>query len=71
MSPADRSAFKQGDRLLLENLESLVSQGSRIPVRNLTQGKTLETRLEVTPRLARILQAGGLLAYARERLGGR
>jgi len=71
VSPADRPVFRPGDKLLLTNLESLIRQGSRIPLQNLTQEKTVETRLDVTPRLARILQAGGLLAYARERLGGK
>ena len=71
MNPADRSIFKPGDRLLLTNLETSINQGAAIPIRNLTQGKTVETRLDVTPRLARIIQAGGLLAYAREKLGGK
>ena len=71
MNPADRSVFRPGDKLLLANLKSLIGQGSTIPVQNLTQGKTVETRLDVTPRLALIIQAGGLLAYARERLSGK
>jgi hypothetical protein len=41
-----------------------------IPIENLTQAKTVETRLDVTPRLAQILLAGGLLAYTREKLIG-
>jgi aconitate hydratase len=66
--PADRSAFRPGDKLRLANLRSLIGRGSIIPIQNLTQGKTVETRLNVTSRLAQILLAGGLLAYARTKL---
>jgi aconitate hydratase len=68
-NPADRSIFKPGDKFLLTNLETSINQGSPILIQNLTQGKTVQTRLDVTPRLARIIRAGGLLAYAREKLG--
>lgn len=55
----------------MTSLGSLVARGSVVPVRNLTQGKALETRLDLTPRLAKILLAGGLLAYARAKLAGK
>jgi len=71
MNPGDRGGFRPGDKLRLANLKSLVAGGSAIPVQNLTQGKTVEARLDVTPRLARILIAGGLLAYARAKLTGK
>ena len=71
VNPADKSVFRPGDKLHLAGLKSLISQGSVVPVRNLTQGKTVETRLDVTPRLAQILLAGGLLAYARMKLTGK
>ena len=70
VKPADRSMFRPGDKLRLTNLGSLVKGGSAIPIENLTQGKTLESKLDVTPRLAQILLAGGLLAYTREKLIG-
>jgi aconitate hydratase len=70
VKPADRSMFRPGDKLRLTNLGSLVKGGSVIPIENLTQGKTLESKLDVTPRLAQILLAGGLLAYTREKLIG-
>ncbi len=71
LNPADKSNFRPGDKLRLAGLKSLISQGAPVPVRNLTKGKIVETRLELTPRLAQILLAGGLLAYAREKLTGR
>jgi aconitate hydratase len=70
VKPADRSMFRPGDKLRLENLGSLINRGSVIPIENLTQGNTVETRLDVTPRLAQILLAGGLLAYTRGKLTG-
>lgn len=69
--PADRSAFRPGDKLRMTRLESLIGRGSIIPIQNLTQGKTVETRVNVTPRLAQILLAGGLLSYARAKLAGK
>ena len=71
MNPADRSSFNPGDKLRLTNLETSINRGATIPIQNLTQGKTIQTRLDVTPRLTRIIQAGGLLAYTRERLSGK
>jgi aconitate hydratase len=68
INPADRSLFRPGDKLRMANLQSLISQGSLIRVENLSLGKTVETRLDVTPRLAQILIAGGLLAYTRAKL---
>jgi aconitate hydratase len=70
IKPADRSFFRPGDKLRMATLHSLINRGSLIPIQNLTQGKTVETRLDVTPRLAQILLAGGLLAYTRAKLTG-
>jgi aconitate hydratase len=70
-NPGDRTGFRPGDKLVLANLRSAVGRGSLIPVQNLTQGITVEAKLDVTPRLAQILLAGGLLAYARAKLTGK
>ena len=69
-NPTDKSGFRPGDKLRLADLKSLISRGSVVPIRNLTQGKTVQTKLDVTPRLAQVLLAGGLLAYARAKLRG-
>jgi aconitate hydratase len=71
VNPQDKSGFRPGDKLRLAGLRSLTGRDSVVPVRNLNQGKTVETRLDVTPRLAQILLAGGLLAYARMKLTGK
>jgi aconitate hydratase len=65
VNPADRGSFRPADKLRLRGLQELIQRGSKIPVENLSQGKTVETKLDVTPRLAQILLDGGLLAYAR------
>ena len=70
ITPADRSLLRRGDKLRMVGLQSLVSPSSVIRVENLSLRKTVETRLDVTPRLAQIILAGGLLAYARARLTG-
>jgi aconitate hydratase len=70
-NPADRPGFRAGDKLRLADLKSLISRSSVVPVRNLTQGRTVQTKLDVTPRLARVLLAGGLLAYSRTKLTGK
>lgn len=70
INPADRSWLRPGDDLRLVNLRSRVSRGSLIPLENVTQGKTVETRLDVTPRLAQIILAGGLLPYTRAKVIG-
>ena len=70
-NPGDRTGFRPGDKLGLANLRSAIGRGSLIPVQNLTRGKTVEAKLDVTPRLAQILLAGGLLAYARAKLTGK
>jgi aconitate hydratase len=67
-NPQERFAFRPGDKLRMVNLRPLIGQRSVIPIQNQTQGKTVEVRLDVTPRLAQILLAGGLLPYARAKL---
>jgi len=71
IKPADRSFFRPGDKLRMANLHSRISQGPLIRVENLSLRKAVETRLDVTPRLAQILLAGGLLAYTRAKLTGK
>ncbi|HSR11235.1 MAG TPA: aconitate hydratase [Thermodesulfobacteriota bacterium] len=71
VNPADRAALKAGDRLRIADIGSLIRQGATVPILNVTQGRRIETRLAITPRLARILLAGGLLAYTKAKLEGK
>ncbi len=63
--PADRSRFRPGDRLRLADLGLSIKNGSVITIENVSRAESVEARLDVTPRLARIILAGGLLAYTR------
>jgi aconitate hydratase len=63
----DLKRFSPGDQLRMRNLITLVREGSKLPLENVTQGFVVETRLDLSPRLREILLAGGLLAYIREK----
>jgi aconitate hydratase len=60
----DYDALEQGRRLRIPELRSLIENGAtEIPV--LIDGRTIATRLEVSPRQRRMLLAGGVLNLAR------
>ena len=64
---ADASSFSQGDRLGLENVRAVLAQegDNEIVVRNLTRNSTVRARLDVSPRLRRVLLDGGTLNHAK------
>jgi len=62
----DLDRLSLGDCLRIKDLRGLVAQGEVIPVENLTQGFTINTRLDLSPRLREVILAGGLLEYIRE-----
>ena len=59
--PADYDAVAQGDELVIENAPAQVESGEEIVVKNVTRGTSFKTKLEVSPRLRKILLAGGLI----------
>jgi len=63
----DLIRFSPGDQLRMRNLITLVREGRKLPLENVTQGFVVETRLDLSSRLREILLAGGLLAYIREK----
>ncbi len=63
--PADYDAIAQGDELVIENAPAQVESGEEIIVKNVTRGTSFKTKLEVSPRLRKILLAGGLILYTR------
>ncbi len=63
--PADYDAIAQGDELVIENAPAQVESGEEIVVKNVTRGTSFKTKLEVSPRLRKILLAGGLILYTR------
>jgi aconitate hydratase len=64
IDPADQKKLTLGDRLRLSKLKVAVREGLSIGVENLTNGLTVETKLGTSPRLRKVLLAGGTLAYA-------
>ena len=67
--PADYDAVAQGDELVIENAPAQVESGEEIVVKNVTRGTSFKTKLEVSPRLRKILLAGGLILYTRAQQG--
>ena len=63
--PADYDAVAQGDELVIENAPAQVESGEEIVVKNVTRGTSFKTKLEASPRLRKILLAGGLILYTR------
>ena len=63
----DLRRFSPGNRLRMRNLITLVREGRKLPLENVTRGFVVETRLDLSSRLREILLAGGLLAYIREK----
>jgi aconitate hydratase len=63
----DVQLFSPGDVLLLPELPEQIRRGEGIRVENRTRGKTIQTKLHVSPYIRDILLAGGLLAYVSRR----
>ena len=63
---ADYSALSLGDELAIENARAQVEAGGRIVVTNRTKGTKINTVLELSDRLRKVILAGGLLNYTRE-----
>ena len=61
LNPGERGLLAQGHRLALAGLD-LITANSRLTLRNLTTGRDVELKLEVSERQAEMLLAGGLLA---------
>ena len=64
VNPADKDIFKPGDRLKMTGLGDALKNGKNIMVENITQNRTVETKLDVSPRVREVLLAGGTLAHA-------
>jgi aconitate hydratase len=64
----DYDNIEQGDVLELADIRGALSQrANQVTVRNLTKDRTFAAAVELTPREADIILAGGLLNYTRLR----
>ena len=59
--PADHDRLAQGDRLRIAGLHKALEAGAPVLVTNVTQGSTIETQYDLSPRQIQVLLAGGLL----------
>lgn len=62
---ADYYSISQGDTLLLPDVKKCVENGTDIVVENLTNGKKIVAKCELTDRTKAIILAGGLLNYTK------
>jgi len=60
---SDRVILSPGDVMRLQGLKECLEQDIPIQVENLSSGTKINTRLNVSPRLKKIILAGGLLAF--------
>lgn len=61
----DYSRIKQGDELVIANLQEQILDGTILQMTNKTQGYDFPVQLDVSVRLKKILLAGGLLPYTK------
>jgi aconitate hydratase len=64
------AALERGQRLRVADARAGVQAG-QLTIEDETTGRSFAARLEATPRQKEVLLAGGMLNYARARLGGR
>lgn len=63
----DYESIKIGDKLVIDKpVEQIAAKTGIIEVQNITSGKTIRTILDISPRQADILAAGGMLNYTRQ-----
>ena len=66
VDPADYDTIEQGDLLLLDDVRRAIEAGAELTLADLTKGRGIAVRHELSPRQVRILLAGGLLNYYRD-----
>jgi len=68
VNPDDYEKIDQGDRLRLETRE--LSPGGELTLVNETKGEEIPVRVELDARGVKVVRAGGILPYVREKRGG-
>lgn len=62
----DLSRFETGDRLRLNNLTQILREKEFVALENVTKGFQAQLRLDLSPRVRKIVLSGGLLAHIRK-----
>ncbi len=65
----DYDAVGQDDVLRIEGVQDKVAEKDVFEVEDVTKGFTFDVRLDVSPRLRKVLLAGGLLNYTKKNAG--
>ena len=67
VNEADYDAIAQGDTLVIDDLKSVLTTGI-VTIKNETNGKTIETKCELSERMKDVMRCGGLLDYTKANL---
>ena len=62
IDPQDKNKIREGDELIIADAPSDIEKGDTVIVTNKTTGDTIVTRLVLSERLKKVMQAGGVLA---------
>lgn len=65
VNESDYDLIEIGDELVLPDVKQCVENGTDIVILNKTNGKTIQTKCELTDRTKAIILAGGLLNYTK------
>ena len=60
-NPQDYASLEKDDEIVIEGIRNALSDNRAIKLVNLTRGKTVELRVELTPREKEMILAGGLI----------
>jgi aconitate hydratase len=64
---ADYDKIDQGDQILIENIRESISQNQPLTVQNLTRNTKIPVDYQLSQRQRNIIQAGGMLAYIKNK----
>lgn len=67
-NPADYDSVETGDTLLFPAVKKELAAGEEVTVRNTSKNREIKAICSVSPRLKRIVAAGGLLNYTKQQL---
>ncbi|HET7357252.1 MAG TPA: aconitate hydratase [Nocardioidaceae bacterium] len=62
----DRTRIEQGDRLVVDDVRSALSSGTKLTVHNETRGEEYDVVHRLSPRQVELVLAGGLIPWLRE-----
>ncbi|MBQ8001612.1 MAG: aconitate hydratase [Ruminococcus sp.] len=67
---ADYDALSLGNEIVMPSVRSIIENGGDVIIENMTTGKTIVAKCDLTDRMKAIILAGGLLNYTKEQNNG-